>query len=436
MVVFNETKVILFGGRGNDAHRPHVPSRYNVEEDRGLLEFSTYDSFPLSSTYNPQSEFCRPILACVPLTNASSGSEEVCSYSWEHLLEHGPSPNEQARIEEMCGFVPVGIYYNDIWMYDTACLRYADLACADDGWRILHQGMTFGGCNNEDGEKVVCETPSERYGHGAAMIDEKTMAVYGGYSHECEDYCDDMWFFDLTVMRWTKQESIGPGRRWKFSMVGTGSSLYLFAGHRLWHGFSSDNNAENRWRNTELLPEGGYLNDLWVYKRDPTKEKKWQWFKVEAKETCIDAPGLTWESRNDKHCKVHWPKVRSGHAAVYDHKRNGLWVYGGYSTYYPYPTSKDSGSGYGVSSLGREHTPIYPTYEFYLDDLWFYDIKSGYWEKKRICKTSSFVNHAYSKMKRRSNLFTSHFSWKEAPKTHRRHHDTGWRYSHLAWWIC
>lgn len=385
MVVYNKTKVVLFGGRGNDAHRPHVPSRHNVVEDRGLLEFSTHDSYPLSSTYDPQSEVCQPTQTCVSLTDASSGNREVCSFSWEHLVENDASPSEQLRIEEMCGFVPVGIFYNDVWMYDTDCLRYADLHCANDGWRLLHNG-----CNSV-GEKV-CKTPSERYDHGAAIIDE-TMIVYGGYSQECEDFCDDTWLFHFNNASWTKLEGDGPGRRWKFSMVSSGtskeSSIYVFGGHRLWHGFSSDNSAENRWESRALIPEGGYLNDFWMFGTEENGSENRSWRKVREKETCIDSPGLTWESRNDVHCEVHWPKARSGHAAVYDSKRHGIFMHGGYSTYFPYPTSKDSGSGPGVKPLGREHAEIYPTYEFYLDDLWFYDIASGYWEKKRVCELQS-----------------------------------------------
>eukprot|EP00956_Cyclotella_meneghiniana_P039918 scaffold182810_cov23-Cyclotella_meneghiniana.AAC.1 len=175
MVVFNESKVVLFGGRGNDAHRPHVPSRYNIVEDRGLLEFSTYDEHPLSSVFDPQSEFCQPVQTCVSLTDASSGNEEVCSYSWQHLTRQDLSHTEQTTIEEMCGFVPVGVYYNDVWEYDTECLRFADHECAQDGWRILHNGIVFGGCSTNDAGEKVCEAPSERYGHGAAMLDEKTM---------------------------------------------------------------------------------------------------------------------------------------------------------------------------------------------------------------------------------------------------------------------
>lgn len=272
------------------------------------------------------------------------------------------------------------VHYNDVWVLDTDCVRYADLVCANDGWRILHPGKTFGGCNKENGE-LVCETPSERYGHGAVMLNETTMAVYGGYSNECHDYCDDFWLFDIPSVQWSKVESqstITPGNRWEFSMVSDGSSIYLFGGHRLWHGFSDNNNVENRWESDNELPKGGYLNDLWVFSNSNNT-----WHKVEGKTTCIDNPGLTWESRNDKHCEIYLPSARSGHAVVYDEKRGGMWLHGGYSTYYPYPTSKSAGSSFGNRKLGREVTALTPTWQFYLDDIWFYDFNSGYWTKKK-----------------------------------------------------
>lgn len=385
LVTFNKSKVVLFGGRGNDAHRRQVPKRFDVEEDGGVLRFSPHD-VPLSSDFAADSVKCRPIETCVPLTSASSGNEEVCSLSWEHLLQHGPSPTERTEIEKTCGFVPVGTYYNDVWVYDTDCSRYADHACVDNGWRILHPGLTFGGCNNEQGEHV-CETPSERYGHGAAMLNASTMAVYGGYSHECEDFCDDLWLFDLRSSRWTKVEGTpNPGNRHDFSMVSDANAenaaIYLFGGHRLWHGFGDDNSAKNRWKSTKLLPQGGYLNDLWVYRNDKGNDGEKEWVKVEGKMTCVDDPGLTWESRNDKRCDLHWPSARSGHTAVYDEKRGGIWLHGGFSTYYPYPTNKDPGSGLGVRTKERQHNTLTPAYKFYLDDLWFYHISSGFWEKK------------------------------------------------------
>ena len=113
LVLFNQTKLILFGGRGNDAHRPHVPKRFDVDEVDGVLGFSTYDGVALSSSYSPDSPRCRPVETCVPLTNASSGNKEVCSYSWDHLLLENPNSNAQAKIEAACGYVPAGVYYND-----------------------------------------------------------------------------------------------------------------------------------------------------------------------------------------------------------------------------------------------------------------------------------------------------------------------------------
>ena len=43
----------------------------------------------------------------------------------------------------------------------------------------------------------ICNVPSERWMHGAAMYDDGTMLIYGGFSQRCEDYCDDLWSFDL-----------------------------------------------------------------------------------------------------------------------------------------------------------------------------------------------------------------------------------------------
>ena len=60
LVVYNDSKIVLFGGRGNDAHRPHIPSHYNIIEDQGLLEYSTYDINSLISSFDHQSAFCTP----------------------------------------------------------------------------------------------------------------------------------------------------------------------------------------------------------------------------------------------------------------------------------------------------------------------------------------------------------------------------------------
>lgn len=44
---------------------------------------------------------------------------------------------------------------------------------------------------------------------------------------------------------------------------------------------------------------------------------------------------------------------RAGHASAWDEQRGGMWVYGGYSTFYPYISSDGAGSDYGTTV--REH---------------------------------------------------------------------------------
>lgn len=55
-------------------------------------------------------------------------------------------------------------------------------------------------------------------------------------------------------------------RRWRFASVLVGSDvIYVFGGHRLWHGFAADNSEANRWESRDTLPTGGYLDDLWRF---------------------------------------------------------------------------------------------------------------------------------------------------------------------------
>jgi hypothetical protein len=43
----------------------------------------------------------------------------------------------------------------------------------------------------------VCTVPSERYNHGSVLFNDGCLYVYGGFSQRCQDYCDDIWFFDI-----------------------------------------------------------------------------------------------------------------------------------------------------------------------------------------------------------------------------------------------
>jgi hypothetical protein len=67
---------------------------------------------------------------------------------------------------------------------------------------------------------------------------------------------------------------LGPGKRWKHGMTvgepfvtteGIFQKMAIYGGHRLWQGFSPQNDEGNNWANLDTLPEGGYLDDFWIY---------------------------------------------------------------------------------------------------------------------------------------------------------------------------
>mmetsp|Transcript_24240 Transcript_24240/g.48206 ORF Transcript_24240/g.48206 Transcript_24240/m.48206 type:complete len:1055 (-) Transcript_24240:30-3194(-) len=403
------SRLIMFGGRDNEIQRQHVPKTYNIIEVEGTLEFQTYEDYPVSSNYNAS---CKPIKTCIPLTDAESGNTETCSYSWSYGGDTSEMSQEAIKAkEDQCGFVPAGLFYNDVWEYDINCgadveageipERYADMACEKTGWKVLHPGARNGACVFQAG-KEICTLPSERWHHGSAMFDDKTMLIYGGFSQRCEDYCDDMWSFDLRDNSWMEIYPIGslgdnesPGKRWKFSLLSgvtdpftNEQSMIFFGGHRLWHGFSLDNSQDNNWDSYDMYPKGGYLNDLWTYTKRTllpdedvpmTSEGYGEWSRKLPVEKCQASPGVEWSSRNDITCRTDWPKERAGHAGIYDKGRNGIWIHGGFTAYYPYISTDGAGSGNGIQALKVGGFTPYPTYPFYLDDLWFYDIKNGNW---------------------------------------------------------
>jgi len=266
------------------------------------------------------------------------------TYSWDYGAPTSTmSASDILLKEEQCGFVPVGLYYNDVWTYDLNCEMNGDKGCKDTGWDVLHPGDRDGACQFKNGREV-CFTPGERWHHGAAMFDDDTMLIYGGFSHQCEDYCDDMWSFDTRDNSWIQiyeagqfEDNEAPGKRWRFSLLSgiqseIGQPMIFFGGHRLWHGYSSDNSEDNFWENHDEYPEGGYLNDLWIYTKTtlgpddavPLETSKYGvWERKEYAEECESTPGLEWASRNAISCKVEWPMQVSGVLRHQEEARRG-----------------------------------------------------------------------------------------------------------------
>lgn len=425
------TMIIMFGGRDNEnpSYR-HIPRTYDVERRDGILVFTTYED--------------KPVNACNDLTGTYYTEEERagCDYNEASLIT-------------------AGVFYNDVWAYKmctrsqepystpgfgpldtftapTDPSRFFDSPCIDSGWLLLHAGAQEGGCVIQLGI-LVCNVPSERYSHATALFDDGTLYVYGGFSQRCQDYCDDLWMFDLFLKGWrelysssqannlsklyydtiagltyyyTEEEvpvddstamNAGPGKRWRHSMdigtaytitdADTGDTLHrqtiaVFGGHRLWHGFAGENNYANNWGNFDQYPFGGYLNDLWMYTKnldflttpgETFKGNEGLWQYIFPKEECYNTPGISWTERFDTTCITIWPTARAGHGAAYDSPRNGLWIFGGYSTYYPYLKTDGEGSGLGVTQENRGGFIPFPGFSYYKNDLWFFNFTSGYW---------------------------------------------------------
>jgi hypothetical protein len=437
------TMVIMFGGRDNENLFRHIPRTYNVERINGVIEFTTYTD--------------KPVNACNDITGEyyTEAEREGCDYDETSLID-------------------IGIFYNDVWAYkmctrslepestpgygplDTPTVptnpdRFFDGPCLSSGWILLHPGAPEGGCVIQLGI-LVCNVPSERYNHASALFNDGTMYIYGGFSQRCEDYCDDLWMFDLFLKGWRElysssqvnnlsklyydtlngvqysysEEEVpvddstarnaGPGKRWRHSLTlgeeyqivdsVTGDTEYrqstaLFGGHRLWHGFASENSFENSWGNFDRFPFGGYLEDFWVYTKnldyqttpgETFKSNEGLWQYVFPKEECYASPGVRWTERFDTTCITIWPTARAGHGAAMDSARNGMWLFGGYSTYYPYLKTDGEGSGLGVTQENRGGFIPFPGFSYYKDDLWFYNFTSGLWNEHVYDST---VHHAW-----------------------------------------
>lgn len=166
--------------------------------------------------------------------------------------------------------------------------------------------------------------------------------------------------------------------------------FYLFGGHRIWQGFSQENSESNNWSNYTTIEQGGYLNDFWIYTKqldfvtlpaEDFKESNGRWKYVHKMEQCFANPGIEWSTRNDVACVTVWPSARAGHGLAYDANRTRLWLFGGYSTYFPYVSTDGVGSSNGTTKLGSGGFIPYPDFGYFKNDLWYYSFNDSYWHQ-------------------------------------------------------
>lgn len=424
--------VVIFGGRDNDGLKTHIPKGASVIEnpDGTVGEFITYEDKPENPCHDTE------------------------------LLYYTKEEQDLANCDDPANSettAPVGFVFNDVWAYKVAphtnpnyspydssvCSRYPDTPCLPDptklehthGWVLWSAGALEGGCEIQLGEEV-CTTPSERYLHQATAFNDGAMYVYGGFSQRCQDYCDDMWMFDIFMKGWRQvyntgdlsryynvgqdgsfiafnaladppdyvpldnadPPNAGPGKRWKHTMVGDGVRIVIFGGHRLWHGFSPENLQDNDYGLNSTRQFGGYLNDLWLYTKvidkitvtgSTFKSTEGSWTYLEFLPECmldVGTPGAI---------TCVWPDNRAGHSSIFDPKRNRVWIFGGYRSYFPYLKTDGIGSGPGMQTLGIGGFVPYPAYDHYKSDLWYYDLGSGLWTEVKPVKIQILKVRAY-----------------------------------------
>lgn len=421
--------VVMFGGRDNDGTFRHIPRTYKVESVNGTFVFTTYDKMPVNLCF-----------------------DDGTYYDIKEIEEKCKTP------ESKDPDIDIGIIYNDVWAYIMCPFddgnnnvnynrRYWDSPCVGtgSGWIVLNIGALEGGCVIQLGF-LVCTHPSERYSHSIAMFDDGTMYVYGGYSLRCQDFCDDIWYFDVFMKSWkqlylesalqrlyfetfgvekyyysyrevpsdnssrewsdgTVQSSRGPGKRWKATMTvgpkyfdpSDPSDVYptgrwkqqfaFFGGFRIWHGFYDANYEGNNWEDYNKGQYGGYLDDFWIYTKyldtrtnpgENFMESSGLWHYVHPRTQTIETPGISFESRFDLTTITLWPGARSSNGFAWDASRNIIWLFGGYRTYFPYLRTDGAGAGPGVSASTGGAIP-YPGYDYFLNDLWYYNLTDGYW---------------------------------------------------------
>lgn len=277
---------------------------------------------------------------------------------------------------------------------------------------MVDKGARLGGCEYFAGE-LRCTHPTERYDQSLVALDDGRVVLFGGFSRDCEDYCSDQWEMDAAGCRAAQQtadsglrqalaaekcpwkslgqlERAGPGRRWRHAVATDGARVYVFGGHRLWHGFSPENSEANRWQSASTRPYGGYLDDLWEYTPNATLGAAGTWRQIAPRESCFHRRGVEHVARFDIRCTVIWPRPRAGASMTTTLSRDiaagaggasglSLLLFGGFRTPFPFPHRRSRGAGTATSRSAADGLSPYPDAPYYLGDLWRFNVSAGLW---------------------------------------------------------
>lgn len=226
--------------------------------------------------------------------------------------------------------------------------------------------------------RAVRDVPSGRWEHQMSLTlnrltgERDTLVMFGGYSVDCADYCDDLWHYNVPRSKWVKITNFTkpiPTRRWKHAMVDYRDAVFMFGGHgqRVARPLPGQPRVANEIYDTAIKYDSNdplYFDDLWSYN---ATEREWE----RLKPFCVTCQNET-EPDGTAERDVFGPRGR--HSPSFANYADALYLFGGYAyggtTNFVgiYPTGSDT----DYPSLNSK---------YYLNDLWRYNITVNEWEQ-------------------------------------------------------
>jgi len=353
-VATDDSRVLLFGGRADNLNGDFL-------NDVWLFDWATGNW----TAYWPNELVCDACSTCdSPLSNNAVGNSYIRLDNGTYVRCDNPSDTSWVNLSvasRSVGFKCV---------YTPPCLEWTGLRPYMNPQLGLGTGV------------VSRAVPSGRYNHAAALVlnvvtgERDTMVLYGGFSTDCTDYCNDTWLYNIPNNLWT-QPLVGtaPARRWKHAMTDYYDVAYLFGGHGMRYAPVAPGQVQlpNEIYDTNSVYDTQdplLFNDLWSYNFSEVTRTGSKWTKLNP--TCMTCKPGALLSDGTPNPDVNGPRPR--HSASMVTHGNCLYMFGGYS--------------FGGSS---QYRPLYPTgnvsnypsllSKYYRDELWMYNITNNTWSQ-------------------------------------------------------
>jgi len=233
--------------------------------------------------------------------------------------------------------------YNDLWKYDIATNNWT--------WVGGSNGFSQRGTYGTKGTASVSNFPGARHGSATWVDTDGYLWLFGGFGFPKElvaGYLNDLWKYNISTGYWTWMGGDNTiNNAGTYGNKGVGSTANMPGGRNevkanidqagnvwLFGGFGFSNSST------------GYLNDLWKYE---DSSGKWTWmsgYKFGSTKGTYGTKGVAAASNvpGTRHGMVSWLDA-DGH----------YWIFGG------------QGYDQYQSGVGK------------LNDLWKYDVSTGYW---------------------------------------------------------